>query len=192
MTERPPDNPAGPFVPVETYADETKARLIETVRLAPARLREAVSGLSENQLDTRYKNWTIRQIAHHIADSHLHSIIRFKWALTEDHPTIKAYEEADWVQLADAAAGDVAPSLLLLDGIHAKWTQVLDCMTEAQFARTFHHPQSGASVSLWLALNNYAWHGAHHTAQILWLRQQHGWLVSDGARLGLQSDALPG
>jgi hypothetical protein len=175
MSEIPPDNPAGPFVPIETYDDEAKARLIESVWQAPLRLREAVSGLSEDQLDTHYKNWTIRQIAHHIADSHLHSIIRFKWALTEENPTIKAYEENDWVQLDDTRHGDVEPSLLLLEGIHAKWVQVLKSMTEAQFARTFHHPQSGASVSLWLALNNYAWHGKHHTAQILWLRQRYGW-----------------
>lgn len=171
----PPDNPAGPFVPIGSYDVEVKARLIEEVRLAPAKLREAVTGLGESELDTNYKNWTIRQIAHHIADSHLHSIIRFKWTLTEDHPTIKSYEEADWVQLADTKHGDVLPSLLLLDGIHAKWVQVLESMTEAQFARTFHHPQSGGSISLWLALNNYAWHGKHHTAQILWLRQRNGW-----------------
>ncbi len=175
MNTTAPENPAGVFEPVHAYDAEIKTLLIEKVLLAPTKLREAVSGLSDQQLDTLYKNWTIRQITHHIADSHLHSIIRVKWALTEDHPTIKAYEEADWVQLADARHGDVEPSLLLLDGIHAKWVQVLESMTEAQFARTFHHPQSGASVSLWLALNNYAWHGEHHTAQILWLRQKYGW-----------------
>lgn len=175
MNELPPQNPAGPFLPVEVYDGDVKARLIETVRLAPVRLREAVAGLSDSELDTRYRNWTVRQITHHLADSHLHSLIRFKWALTEDHPTIKAYEEGDWVELADARQGELEPSLLLLEGIHAKWVQVLESMSAAQFARTFQHPQSGASVSLWLALNNYAWHGAHHTGQILWLRQQHGW-----------------
>jgi hypothetical protein len=175
MNATAPDNPAGVFEPVDAYDAEIKTLRTMNVLLAPTKLREAVSGLSDKQLNTLYKNWTIRQITHHIADSHLHSIIRFKWALTEDHPTIKAYEEADWVHLADARHGDVEPSLLLLDGIHAKWVQVLESMTEAQFARTFHHPQSGASVSLWLALNNYAWHGEHHTAQILWLRQQNGW-----------------
>lgn len=175
MNRTPPDNPAGPFQPVEDFDSSVKAALIVTVRKAPARLREAVSGLTEKQLDTLYKNWTIRQITHHIADSHLHSIIRFKWALTEAHPTIKAYEEGDWVQLADSRTGAIDPSLALLDGLHTKWIQVLESMTEQQFARTFHHPQTGASVSLWLALNNYAWHGEHHTAQILWLREQHGW-----------------
>ena len=93
MSEAPPQNPAGPFEPVAEFDEAVKAELIESLRQAPSRLAEAVAGLSDEQLDTRYKNWTIRQIAHHIADSHLHSIIRFKWALTEDQPTIKAYEE---------------------------------------------------------------------------------------------------
>lgn len=172
---QPPDNPAGEFQPVATYNEDDRRSLIEAVRRAPGNLREAVAGLTDEQLDTKYRNWTIRQITHHLADSHLHSIIRFKWALTEDHPTIKAYEEGDWVQLADCRDGDVEPALALLDGLHAKWVQLLESMTPEQYARTFHHPQSGESVSLWLALNNYAWHGRHHTGQILWLRDQHGW-----------------
>jgi len=169
---QPPDNPAGPF---DDFDEATKGTLLDTIRLAPVVLREAVAGLSGPQLDTRYRNWTIRQIVHHLGDSHLHSIIRFKWALTEDHPTIKAYEEGDWVQLADAKVGTIEPSLALLDGIHAKWVQLLESMTVGQYSRTFLHPQSGESVSLWAALNQYAWHGKHHTAQILWLRRQHDW-----------------
>ena len=170
-----PQNPAGEFVPITEYDDAARKQLINTIRHAPARLREAVSGLSDEQLDTKYRNWTIRQITHHVADSHLNSIIRFKWALTEDRPLIKAYEEGDWVQLADSASGDVEPALALLDGLHTKWVQVLESMTPEQYAREFRHPQSGESVSLWLALNNYAWHGRHHTAQILWLRDKHNW-----------------
>ncbi len=175
MAQQPPDNPAGPFEPVAEYDEQVKDRLIEIVRGTPTQLRQAVTGLSDSQLDTPYKNWTLRPITHHIADSHLHGITRFKWALTEDHPTIKAYEEGDWVQLSDAKSGELKPSLHLLDGLHVKWVQVLQSMTEQHFSRTFHHPQSGESVNLWLALNNYAWHGRHHTAQILWLREQHGW-----------------
>ena len=175
MTKSPPDNPAGPFEPVAEFDESVKVALIESLRQAPSRLRDAVSGLSDEQLDTRYRNWTIRQITHHIADSHLHSIIRFKWALTEGHPTIKAYEEADWVELVDSKQGDVGPAIALLEGLHTKWAQLLEMMTPEQFARTFLHPQSGESVSLWLALNNYAWHGRHHTGQILWLREQNGW-----------------
>lgn len=175
MTRTSPQNPAGSFEPVAEFDETVKAELISTIRQAPAKLRDAVDALSDEQLDTLYRNWTIRQITHHIADSHLHSIIRFKWALTEDHPTIKAYEEGDWVQLADSRQGAVEPALALLEGLHQKWAQLLDAMTPEQFVRTFLHPQSGETVSLWLALNNYAWHGRHHTGQILWLTDQHDW-----------------
>ena len=174
MTQSP-DNPAGAFEPIEGFSEAIKTELIGTVCQAPTELRKALAGLTDGQLDERYRNWTIRQITHHIADSHLHSIIRFKWALTEEHPTIKAYEEGDWVQLADCRLGNIEPALALLDGLHAKWVQLLESMTQEQYHRTFHHPQTGESVSLWLALNSYAWHGRHHTAQILWLRDHHGW-----------------
>lgn len=175
MSELPPENPAGPFVSVAVFQSDVKDRLVDVVRVAPAKLREAVAGLSEQQLDTPYRNWTIRQIVHHLADSHLHSIIRFKWALTEQHPTIKAYHEGDWAELQDSRIGDIQPALGLLDGLHAKWVQLLESMTDEQYGRTFHHPESGESVSLWKALNLYAWHGQHHTAQIRWRREQNGW-----------------
>lgn len=174
MTTPTPDNPAGEFQPIESYSDADRAALIKEIRTAPGKLREAVAGLSDEQLNTKYRNWTIRQITHHLADSHLHSIIRFKWALTEDHPTIKAYEEGDWVQTAECLNGDLEPALALLDGLHSKWVQLLEAMTADQYARTFHHPQSNESVSLWRALNIYAWHGRHHTGQILWLRERNG------------------
>lgn len=175
MTATPPDNPAGPFVSNDAYDEAVKAELIEKTRQAPSRLRKAVEGLTSAQLDTLYKNWTVRQITHHIADSHVHSYIRFKWALTEDKPTIKAYEEGDWVMLDDSKQGEIEPSLALLDGLHAKWVQVLESMTPAQFARSFVHPQTGETVDLWTALNYYPWHSRHHTGQILWLRDRHGW-----------------
>jgi hypothetical protein len=171
----PPENPAGAFIATELYDAAQYADLVQSLRQAPRLLREAVDGLNPVQLDTKYKNWTIRQITHHIADSHVHSYIRFKWALTEENPTIKAYEEGDWVSLDDNRRGDVEPALQLADGLHAKWVQVLESLTPADYARTFHHPQSGETVSLWTALNYYPWHAKHHTAQILWLRDQHGW-----------------
>lgn len=171
----PPDNPAGSFRPVGEYDDVVRRQLTNTIRHTPGRLRGAVEGLTSEQLDTRYRNWTIRQITHHLADSHLHSIIRFKWALTEDRPKIKAYEESDWVQLADSQSGDIEPSLVLLDALHKKWVQLLEVMTPEQYARDFQQPQTGEFVSLWQALDNYAWHGRHHTAQVLWLRDTHGW-----------------
>ncbi len=170
-----PDYPAGEFQPVEAYDEALKPRFVDELRQAPARLRAAVSGLTESRLDTRYRNWTIRQIVHHLADSHVHSYIRFKWALTESNPTIKAYEEGDWVLLDDSQRGDIEPSLALCEGLHAKWVQLLEAMTAEQFARTFIHPQTGETVSLWNALNYYPWHCRHHTGQILWLRERHGW-----------------
>ena len=175
MTETRPDYPAGTFASAEAYDEDRKAELISAVRQAPARLRDSVTSLSDAQLDTLYKNWTIRQIVHHVADSHVHSYVRFKWTLTEDSPTIKAYEEADWVLLDDAKYGAVEPSLALLDGLHAKWVQMLLTMTEEQFTRAFVHPQTGETVSLWTALNYYPWHAQHHTSQIQWLRDLHGW-----------------
>jgi uncharacterized damage-inducible protein DinB len=170
-----PQNPSGAFEPEEDYAPSRRVEFIADLAKAPALLCQAVAGLSEEQLDTRYRNWTIRQIVHHVPDSHLNSYIRFKWALTEDKPTIKAYDEARWVALEDSHHGDVQPPLALLEGLHVRWVQLLRSLTDQQFARTFVHPQTGNSMSLYAALRYYAWHGKHHTAQINWLRQQHGW-----------------
>jgi hypothetical protein len=175
MPATPPDNPAGVFFATEKFNDAVRKERINEIWNAPQQLRDIVADLTEEQLDTRYKNWTIRQIVHHIADSHVHSYIRFKWALTEDHPTIKAYDEADWVQLVDCKEGDIDPSLALITGLHAKWIQVLESMTESDFERTFLHPQSKETVSLWIALNYYPWHARHHTAQIQWLRDTNQW-----------------
>ena len=148
MTNVPPSEPAGPLELVDAYDEAVRATHLESIREAPGRLREAVAGLTDSQLDTLYKNWTIRQIVHHIADSHVHSYVRFKWALTESNPTIKAYEEGDWVLLADSKGGDIEPPLDLLSGLHAKWVQTLQAMTEQQFGRTFVHPQSADTVTL--------------------------------------------
>ncbi len=174
MTLTPPEHPAGILEQTGEYNETVRATLMDDIRQAPQQLRDTVADLSESQFDTKYKNWTIRQIVHHIADSHVHSYIRFKWALTEDNPTIKAYEEADWVRLRDCEQGDIEPSLLLLEGLHAKWVQTLESMSANDFSRTFVHPQSGETVSLWTALNYYPWHARHHTAQIQWLRDNHG------------------
>lgn len=172
MSETPPDNPAGEFEQVGKYDESKRSRLIQMIAQAPEKVRSAVEGLSDSELDTVYRNWTIRQIIHHLADSHVHSYIRFKWAMTEPAPTIKAYEEGDWVQLDDSRRGAVGPSLALLDGLHAKWVQLLQTMNAEQYSRTFIHPQTGETVSLWMALNYYPWHCRHHTGQILWLRNQ--------------------
>ena len=170
-----PQNPAGAFVPEEDYGPQRREEFIAVIEAAPAALRGAVAGLSEEQLDTRYRNWTVRQIVHHVADSHVNSYIRFKWALTEERPTIKAYDEGRWAALADSRAGDVRPPLALLEGLHARWVQLLRSMSAEQFARSFVHPETGKSILLSEALAYYAWHCRHHTGQITWLRQRHGW-----------------
>jgi hypothetical protein len=164
----PPQNPAGAFDPEDHREPE---QCIADIEAAPRLVRELVAGLTQPQLDTKYKNWTIRQIVHHLADSHVHSYIRFKWALTESTPTIKAYDEGTWAELEDARTGDVEPPLALLEAVHRRWVQLLRSMTPAQFARSFLHPETGKLVPLSLALRSYAWHGKHHTAQIRWLCQ---------------------
>jgi len=171
----PPQFPAGPVEPLPSDAMRRRSELIATIENAPAELRRIVSPLSQSQLDTRYKNWTIRQIIHHIADSHVNSYIRFKWALTEDRPTIKAYDDGRWAELADSRAGDIQAPLALLDGLHACWVQLLRAMSAEQYQREFIHPDTGKTINLIEALHYYAWHCRHHTAQIAWRQKQHDW-----------------
>jgi len=170
-----PQNPAGPFKAEPVLGHERRSQLIAEIEGAPADLRTAVSRLSEEQLDTRYRNWSIRQIVHHLADSHVNSYIRFKWTLTEERPTIKAYDEGRWAALDDSRQGDIRAPLGLLDGLHARWVQLMRSLSEAQFARSFVHPETTEVVTLDAALSYYAWHGRHHTGQIRWLREQNGW-----------------
>ncbi len=170
----PPKYPVGPFAPVENPDAKTREGWIAELAKAPSLLRQAVAGLSEDQLNTLYKNWTLRQITHHLADSHVNSYIRFKWALTEETPLIKAYDETLWSELPDAKTGDVQAPLSLMEGIHGRWVQLLRAMTPEMFTKAFRHPD-GRTVPLSRALGTYAWHGRHHTGQILWIRKQRGW-----------------
>jgi uncharacterized damage-inducible protein DinB len=174
----PPQFPAGPFEPENQYGEDRRRELIEVIERAPAVLRRAVSGLSDAQLDTLYKAWTIRQIVHHVADSHLNSYVRFKWALTEERPTIKAYHEGLWASLADSRTGEVAPTLAMLEALHQRWVHLLRTMTAEQYGRDFVHPETFSRVTLASSVALYAWHGRHHTAQIMWLREQKGWPVT--------------
>jgi uncharacterized damage-inducible protein DinB len=165
----PPQYPVGPNPKSEDQPPrETCINLIEA---APKALRDAVAGLSEAQLDTKYKNWSIRQIVHHLADSHVNAYIRFKWTLTEDNPTIKAYNETHWSDLLESKTGPIEAPLALMEGLHRQWVQLLRTMTEEQFQRTFHHPEYNRTNSLANSLGTYAWHGLHHTGQILWMRE---------------------
>lgn len=174
-TNDPPLNPTGPPPSLPAYSQQLRDNLIAILRDAPVELRQSVADLDKAQLDTRYRNWTIRQIAHHLGDSHLHAYVRFKYALTEDRPTIKPYAEGDWSLLYDAVSGPVGPTLDLFAGLHERWCLLLAQLNEDQLSQTFFHPEHDRALSLWEALNYYAWHSQHHVGQILWVRRQRGW-----------------
>ncbi len=168
--------PAGRFeLPAEISQSRIELWITELEGL-PGRLRESTERLNKQQLDTPYRpgGWTIRQVVHHLPDSHLNSYTRFRLALTEDAPTIRPYHEELWGELPDAKHGLIEPSLALLEALHTRWTPLLRSMTDEQFARTYIHPESG-SVHLHIALGQYAWHGRHHLAQIEALRRRMGW-----------------
>lgn len=167
--------PIGRFAPPAESGPAARAAQIDALRELPARLRAAVAGLNDAQLDTPYREggWTVRQVVHHLADSHVNSYVRFKLALTEDWPTIKPYDEAAWARLADSEA-PIEMSLTFIDGLHARWVALLESFSEADFERGFHHPERGrATLATNLAI--YAWHCHHHTAHITRLRQRQGW-----------------
>jgi hypothetical protein len=167
MTGEQMKYPIGKFVPPASYTNEDLQQWINTIKTFPGKLRQAIISLSENQLDTPYRTggWTIRQVVHHVADSHMNSVLRFKWALTENNPTIKPYEEADWALLSDYRM-PVEPSLRLLEGLHLRWVNLLESFTEDEWNRTFVHPQSGDTTSLKKAAGIYAWHCEHHLAHV--------------------------
>ncbi len=168
--------PIGKFQPVETLSDAGRGACIAQIADVPARLSTAVAGLTPGQLDTPYRpgGWTIRQLVHHIADSHMNALTRFKLALTENEPTIKTYEEGLWAELADTKTPPIEVSLALLDNLHKRWVILLRSLTAADWPRTFRHPEWGlATIDFLLA--QYAWHGRHHVAHITSLRQRNGW-----------------
>jgi hypothetical protein len=167
--------PIGKFSGEPLTAANRRTVLLDIAEL-PGRLRDAVEGLSDAQLDTPYRpeGWTIRQVVHHLADSHMHAYLRSKFALTQAEPTIMAYDENQWAQLKDAQSGPIEPSLVVLDGLHARWTSLLESLKESDWARTFLHPENGVRP-LSLTIPIYAWHGKHHTAHITELRKRKGW-----------------
>ena len=172
-----PRYPIGPFVtPTSLTADE-RAAAIEQIAWAPAALRKAVQGLDDARLATPYREggWTVRQVVHHVPDSHLNAYVRFKLALTEDRPTIKPYDQARWAQLADVTAVPVDVSLTLLTALHTRWVALLRAMTPSDFARVFIHPEMGRTLTLDQTLALYAWHGRHHTGHVTALRERMGW-----------------
>ena len=168
--------PVGKFHWKGELTDSDRADLIAQIAEAPARLRDAAKGLTPEQLDTPYRpeGWTVRQVVHHLPDSHLNAYVRLRLALTEEQPTIKPYEEQAWAQLPDAKTGPIEMSLNLLEALHDRWVRLWYSLTADQFGRVFVHPEHGPRTVDWLVFL-YAWHGRHHTAHITELRKQRGW-----------------
>ena len=168
--------PIGRFKLEGTPTEEEIGRAINQIAEAPAKLRAAVEGLSAEQLDTPYRpaGWTVRQVVHHLPDSHLNSYCRFKLALTEDEPTIKSYHEDRWAELEDSLTTPIGVSLAMLESLHHRWVLLLKSLAPADFARTFRHPEIGV-LNLAQNVCLYAWHGRHHAAHITSLRERTGW-----------------
>ena len=172
LIAEPPKFPAGPQPVFEApgaalSADRLKP-VFDRLERAPGLLRSAVAGLDEAALNTRYRNWTIRQIVHHLADSHLHAYLRFKWGLAEGETTIKPYDESKWSALPLALTAPVGPSLDLFSSVHAMWLALLRAASPADFRRIVHHPERPKPLCLAELPPLYAWHAEHHTAQITW------------------------
>ena len=168
--------PIGEFtVPREVSQTQRDAHLDDLSQL-PVKLRHVIESLSETQLNTPYRpgGWRVRQVVHHLPDSHLNSYTRFKLALTEDNPTIRPYDEAQWAELGDSDA-PVEVSLALLEALHQRWVILLRTLAERDWQRTFNHPESYETLTLAQNLAYYAWHGEHHLAQITSLREREGW-----------------
>ena len=171
-----PRYPVGKFSFAEPLSDQQKASFLDDVEQTPARLKAAVQGLTQQQLDTPYRDggWTVRQVVHHVPDSHMNSYIRFKLALTEEEPTIRTYFEERWAELPEAKSAPIELSLTLLESLHKRWNLMLRAITPAQWKRTLRHPEMG-TMSLEKALAMYAWHGRHHVAHVTELRKAKGW-----------------
>ncbi len=171
-----PRFPVGKFVYDAPPSEEQRKKFIAEIEQAPAALRAAVAGLSPQQLETPYREggWTVRQVVHHLPDSHMNAYVRFKLALTEDDPLIKPYAEDRWAQLPDSQNTSLETSLVLLESLHNRFVHLLRSITPEQWKRTFRHPELGL-VPLEKNLALYAWHGRHHVAHITELRKKMGW-----------------
>lgn len=171
-----PRFPIGKFSFEGPLTSQQKQQYLNDIEQTPARLRAAVQGLSDAQLNTPYREggWTVRQVAHHVPDSHMNSYIRFKLALTEEEPTIKPYMEDRWAELPEARSAPIEVSLALLDSLHRRWTLVLRNLTDVDWKRNFRHPDLGL-MSLEKTLALYAWHGRHHVAHVSELRKRMTW-----------------
>ena len=175
MNDAPPLWPAGEYVAPANYDRNIQSGFVNRLREVPDRASKLVEGLNDEQLDTKYRNWTIRQIIHHIVDSHVNSYVRFKWTLTEEEPVIKPYDESCWSELADATSTALDWSLQLLNGLHQRWCDMIDRLSDEQMQRGYFHPELDKVVKLVDALPMYVHHSDHHLAQIEWVIQNEGW-----------------
>ena len=172
--------PIGKFEWIPLHDEEQLAKrrvqYFDVLSKLPSGMRAAVQGLTEEQLDTPYRpgGWTVRQVVHHVPESHMNAYVRFKLALTEDNPTIKPYDEGEWAKLPDVAITPIEVSLQLLAALHARWVDVVRLMQPSEFARTLLHPERGVQT-LDQMLAMYAWHSDHHVAHITSLRERMGW-----------------
>lgn len=171
-----PRYPVGKFHYEGPLSDDQKQAFLNDIARTPANLRSAVNGLSDAQINTPYRDggWTVRQVVHHVPDSHMNAYIRFKLALTEEEPTIKPYAEDRWANLADTKETPIDVSLTLLDSLHDRWMRLLRALDPADYGRTFRHPEMG-SMTLEKTLALYSWHGRHHVAHVTSLRERNGW-----------------
>ena len=168
--------PVGRFVAAREWTASVRAAATADIAALPARMRAAVEGLDDRQLDTSYRpdGWTVRQVVHHVADSHMNGLVRIKLALTEETPSIKPYDENAFALLADVRL-PVDISLTLLDGLHARWVALYEGMTDEAFARSFFHPELAGTITLDYHAQMYAWHSRHHVGHVTALRRRQGW-----------------
>lgn len=169
--------PIGQFEQPETISKDILSKWITTISTFPERLQNEVNHLTDEQLDTPYRpnGWTIRQVIHHCADSHMNSLIRLKLALTEDQPTVKPYFEERWAELADSKSMPIQPAIKMIEGIHERWSILLNSLTEEQYGRTFIHPEHGKQFRVDENIGVYAWHCNHHLAHITETKKRNNW-----------------
>jgi hypothetical protein len=168
--------PVGRLQRPDSMSDAERHTAIDDIAAAPANMRAAVRGLDDAQLDTPYRpdGWTVRQVVHHVPDSHLNAYIRFKWTLTEDAPTIKTYNEGAWAMLDDSRTTPIETSLTMLEMLHDRWVRLLRSLSSNDYSRKFTHPENGP-MNLYGLLATYQWHSKHHVAHIVNLRKRNGW-----------------
>lgn len=169
--------PVGRYQKPDVFTKEILTESIFVIEQFPKKIKQEVESLSDEQLDTPYRpdGWTVRQVVHHCADSHINAFIRIKMALTEDTPTIKPYSEALWAELADGKNLPIQPSLSIIENVHLRWVTVLKTMKDKDFDRSFIHPEKGKKLSLHESTGMYAWHCNHHLAHITALKKRNGW-----------------